>query len=54
MFRSSYERGWEYIVPASGPGVRLVYNDCKMSKGADGVTKPTSPADIKCEMTPGN
>jgi hypothetical protein len=52
LFRSPYETGWQYLVPPSGPGARLVYDDCKMSTGADGVTKPTSAVALKCDLTP--
>ena len=44
--------GMEFVVPPQGAGTRFAYEDCKMEKGADGVTKPKSPATYQCPLTP--
>jgi len=52
LFRSAHETGWEYIVPAKGRGKRIIYNQCTIVKGADGIAKPTSAPSFTCSLVP--
>ena len=49
---SSKTDGWEYVIPAQGPGTRRVYNELRTAKGPDGVIKTTSKPAYTCPLVP--